>query len=714
MDLRCRPLRAACLAVATAWHALAACSAAETPPDLSYPHVEGEVLVAFRPSVSVARARTLAQAKGLSVRTHYEALSARRGQAYLHIRAEGRTTAELVAELGANPNVETVVPNYIKTVCGPALPNDAFFHQLWGLHNTGQVVNGTTGTADADVDYPESRRLTRPTGGDVVVGVLDTGVDYYHPDLAPNMWFNPTENPTNRLDNDGNGYTNDYHGYDFAGDYPRPADSDPADFATNGYPHHGTHVAGTIAAVAGNAQGGAGVAPMARIMALKVSRDGNTILDSAALAAINYAIKMKTNGVNIVALNASYGGGAFNTLERNAIAEAGAVGIVFCAAAGNSGSNNDVRAYYPASYPLSNIIAVAASDQNDQRAGFSNYGTNSVDLAAPGVNVLSTLPAHLATDASVISTAATWSGGGLTYAGITWGITGAVYDCGFGHATSFPAGVSGNIALIQRGPTNAALEFTAKTSNAMAAGATAAVIYNHSTGSFLGTLQYPKRWIPAVAILRDDGLALKGMGTVTVTVINAMNPTNGYFLSDGTSMATPHVSGAVALMAWNFPGESVTQRIARLLVHVDAVTGLQNRVRTGGRLNVRKALDTDEDTLPDWWELGVTTNLALVNPDTDSDGDGFPDGREFEAGTDATNTLDYLGASAQWDSAALDGFVVRWSSVTGKSYAVLRAPGLFTNFTSLAEGLAATPPENVYTDTTAAAEERLYYRIRLE
>ena len=217
-----------------------------------------------------------------------------------------------------------------------------------------------------------------------MIADIDTGVAYDHVDLAANMWHNPGEIPGNGIDDDGNGYIDDVYGIDSVN-----GDSDPYD--DHG---HGTHTSGTAAAVGNNGIGITGVAWQARIMALKFLDAGRSGTDADAITCIDYVVDEKLNhGVNVVAINASWGGGGYDALLRDAINAAGAANIVFCAAAGNGyGVDNDVTPHYPSSYDCANIISVAATDDNDALADFSNYGLTSVDLAAPGVDTLSTTP----------------------------------------------------------------------------------------------------------------------------------------------------------------------------------------------------------------------------------------------------------------------------------------------------------------------------------
>lgn len=257
--------------------------------------------------------------------------------------------------------------------------NDPSAAELWGLDNTGQ----TGGTPDADIDAPEAWGITRGDGS-VVVGVIDTGVDYKHPDLAANMWVNTAElNGKRNFDDDGNGYKDDIHGYDFAN-----SDGNPLDDAG-----HGTHVSGTIAAVGNNGTGVVGINWNAKVMALKVLSSTGSGTWSAAAAAVNYVTKMKSQyGVNIKVTNNSYSGWSTSEALYDAIKLNGEAGMMFVASAGNDSSNTDRGGAYPAGYDLPNILSVAATDHNDALASFSNYGTVNVDLAAPGVSILSTLP----------------------------------------------------------------------------------------------------------------------------------------------------------------------------------------------------------------------------------------------------------------------------------------------------------------------------------
>jgi subtilisin family serine protease len=217
----------------------------------------------------------------------------------------------------------------------------------------------------------------------VVVAVIDSGVDYTHPDLAANVWKNPREVAGDGIDNDANGFVDDVRGWDFANGDADPMDDDG----------HGTHVSGTIGGVGNNAIGVTGVNWQVSIMGLKfLDAEGNGYT-SNAVAAVTYATRMRRDfGVNVVAINASWGGETRSSALADAIAAAGRAGILFVTAAGNESSNNDRVASYPANQADDAVIAVAATNRSNRLTAFSNYGSKTVDLAAPGAAILSTVP----------------------------------------------------------------------------------------------------------------------------------------------------------------------------------------------------------------------------------------------------------------------------------------------------------------------------------
>ncbi|MFP2957244.1 S8 family serine peptidase [Myxococcus sp. 1LA] len=221
-----------------------------------------------------------------------------------------------------------------------------------------------------------------------VVAVIDTGVDFTHPDLAGSMWVNPGEIPGNGIDDDGNGYIDDIHGID-AADPTRTAP--PMD--VNG---HGTHVAGIIAASAGNRVGVAGVSPGARLLACKFENAEGYLETATAIRCLDYLLDLKSRAnhpVNVIVANASWGGGVAESALRDALTRASAAGLLFVAGAGNSGMDlSEGRRFLPADYHLPNIISVGATDASDRRADFSNTGRQRVDVFAPGVSILSTVP----------------------------------------------------------------------------------------------------------------------------------------------------------------------------------------------------------------------------------------------------------------------------------------------------------------------------------
>jgi subtilisin family serine protease/sugar lactone lactonase YvrE len=375
-----------------------------------------------------------------------------------------------------------------------SIPNDAIFNDLWGMRNIGQ----TGGTPGADVDATGAWQ--HETGsGEVIVAVIDSGVDYLHPDLAANIYQNSSET-ANGSDSDGNGYVDDVRGWDFHGNDNNPMDDH----------FHGTHVAGTVGARGNNNVGVAGVIWNVKIMPLKFLSANGSGTTSDAIAAVRYATD---NGARI-SCN-SWGGGGYSRLLEDAIRHAGDMNSLFVAAAGNSSINNDVSPSYPASYDLSNIIAVAATDHDDEIAWFSNYGATRVHIAAPGVGITSTFPRT---------------------------VTGAMA------ASGLPA----NYARIS-----------------------------------------------------------------------------------GTSMATPHVAGAAALLLDSDPSQTTAQLRNRILQRADFLPGLNGLVSTSARLNVASLVDPSWVPTPAEPTFGRSEWREVSGQ---SDGDGVAGaGERIEFVADITN-----------------------------------------------------------------------------
>ncbi|MCA1767734.1 MAG: S8 family serine peptidase [Idiomarina sp.] len=290
----------------------------------------------------------------------------------------------LIKRLSQHPLVEVAEPNYIISINDLksskfnilATPDDPAFGDMWALENTGQ----SGGTPGVDIDARPAWDIT--TGdSNIVIGVIDSGVDYTHPDLAGNMWVNPGEVCDNGVDDDGNGVIDDCYGYSAV-----TSTGDPMD--ENG---HGTHVAGTIGASANNGVGVTGVNWDVQIVGcqfLDASGFGST---AGAIECIDYMTNLKVNhGVNLVATNNSWGGGAYSESLRTAISDSTDQGIMFITAAGNDGIDADVTPSYPGSYDLDGIVNVANTNRNDEMTGSSTYGLQSVDLGAPGTEILST------------------------------------------------------------------------------------------------------------------------------------------------------------------------------------------------------------------------------------------------------------------------------------------------------------------------------------
>lgn len=341
--------------------------------------VPGEYVVKLKSRFATMSVTQVERALGAEIVDHLSPAS----QAVLVRRPKVERAEFAVQAISQSPLVEYAEPNYIYRIVGGAqgLPNDPDLGKLWGMINTGQKSTGDMddilGVAGIDID---AKRAWEIETGDqkVVIASIDTGVDYSLQDLAPNMWVNAAEkNGVAGADDDGNGVIDDIYGYNAI-----TSGGDPKD--DHG---HGSHTSGTIAAKGNDGKGIVGVAWNARIMGVKFlsASGGGTLAD--AIKAIDYTTAMKVDMTSN-----SWGGGGYSEALYESIKRARDAGILFVAAAGNSGSNNDTDPEYPASYDLDNIISVAAIDNAGQLAYFSCFGRESVDVAAPGVNVYSTTP----------------------------------------------------------------------------------------------------------------------------------------------------------------------------------------------------------------------------------------------------------------------------------------------------------------------------------
>lgn len=361
--MRRRSIVLACLLGAlTAGLAAAAPTGArrDTAPS-TRPHVAGELIVRFQPGLGqAARRRILGR---------HEAARARslRAPGLELVRVDETSVATAAAGLEREPGVLDAQPNYVYRVS--ATPNDPLFGYLWGLDNTN----------DADMDVAEAWAFTTGSAS-VTVAVIDTGVTYTHADLTTNIWSNSGEIAADGLDNDANGLVDDVRGWDFVGHDPTPTD-----------PHgHGTHVAGTVGAQGNNAVGVTGVNWDVGLMALRAGDDDGYFTDGTITDAISYAC---TEGADVV--NGSFGGYGYSPVIAGAISSC--PGTLFVFAAGNGGpdqvgDNIDASPpVYPCAFAHANVVCVAASTDFDDIASFSNYGPASVDVAAPGTDILSTI-----------------------------------------------------------------------------------------------------------------------------------------------------------------------------------------------------------------------------------------------------------------------------------------------------------------------------------
>ncbi len=330
--------------------------------------VPGEYVVRLKPNMMEMSTSALSTSLGAYVKSYIPSQNI-----VVVKRPVFETSYSAVKTLAQNSLVDVAEPNYIYKA--NRVSNDPMMGQLWGLKNSGQKDSaGKVGVAGVDIGIEQAWDIT--TGSDkMVVAVIDTGVDFNHPDLKDNLWTNQAElNGKAGVDDDNNGVIDDIHGFNAITGTGNAMDDQG----------HGSHVSGTIGAKGNDGKGIVGVNWDVRIMAVKfLDANGSGTLENA-LKAIDYATKM---GAKV--MSNSWGGGGFSQTLFDAIKRSNEAGAIFIAAAGNDSSNNDSNPSYPASYDVPNIISVAAIDNQGATAGFSNYGKRSVHLGAPGVNIYS-------------------------------------------------------------------------------------------------------------------------------------------------------------------------------------------------------------------------------------------------------------------------------------------------------------------------------------
>lgn len=566
---------------------LALCPLAQATPMPHRSHEDGEVLVKYRENRATEHSARFRSMWRLSTVKTYKTSGIHK----VKLPAD-MTVDQAVAIYRSDPDVLYAEPNYRYRLL--ALPNDTEIGRLWGLVN-----DGTGGTMGADMDADQAWDLE--TGSrDIVVAVVDSGVDANHPDLAANIWTHPGEVPDNGIDDDGNGYVDDVHGWDFADHDNRPVD-------VHG---HGTHVAGIIGAVGNNGIGVTGVCWQVSIMPLRfiTAADYGTTAD--AIAAIEYAA---ANGADVI--NLSWGGGDFSRALKDAI---DAVDALVVCAAGNAGNNLDLVPAYPAGYDSANILSVGASDADDFPAWFTNYSDSRVDVAAPGTDIFSTVPDRQTIFADDFSDITHW------LAGDAWGLQ-AIY--GNRVLAESPGGnYTDNMdAWVRLDPLNLSglsgvrLDFSIIGSTAGAGDRL--VVEASSNGTlwnrlWVGLDDGPVQaitgtiatWQLAVADLKayDRAASLHirfrflsdASGTadgylidnLAVTCADTTHGSSAYQYYQGTSMAAAYASGAAALVMVQNP--SLTPTEARLLIEstVDRKRQFDGYVATGGRINAFNAL----------------------------------------------------------------------------------------------------------------------------
>ena len=560
--------------------------------------VPGELIVRFTEGASEAtRSRALA-----AVGTRLDRQLRARDTVLVRLPA-AKDLRTIAALLERRPGVAYAEPNYVFRTF--ANPDDPRFKDLWGLN----------AASDHDIDAPEAWDVTTGSA-EVLVAVVDSGVDASHPDLVANIWTNPGESEDG-IDNDLNGLIDDIHGWDFVA-----GDNDPHD--QNG---HGTHVAGTIGASGNDGQGMTGVAWEVGLLPIRAGNAAGMLTNANVVDSFDYACEM---GAHVI--NASFGGPR-SLAVRDAIAAC--QDALFVVAAGNNANDNDANGVYPCSFTLANIVCVAATDRDDALAFFSNFGNTSVDLAAPGESILSATPNQVLFADGFEAGLGSWVK--VNPSGIEWSTTPAVAQSGTRSATDSKDGLYANgsntwietaAPIDLSGGSDCELDYAIRFDTQLQADwvfvegtddgwQTWDFIDGDPSGDFAWTGSSQGAFLDVPNLLANDGFNSPGAfdfrfrlvsdgsvrrnGTniddVVVHCLTGSHGSDDYIRNSGTSMAAPHVAGAAALLLSAYPDTTVAELKGALIQGADNVSALSGRVVSDGRLNARGTLD-ELDTVP--------------------------------------------------------------------------------------------------------------------